>query len=162
MGILIGNNCVVSIHYTLTDDAGNMLDSSINSEPLHYLHGADNLIPGLENELTGKAVGSAFKVKVPPEDAYGIYNDDLVQTVPLDLFKGVEEVKPGMQFETQVANGPELIIVTDVSNGQVTVDGNHPLAGKTLHFDVTVEAIRDATSEELEHGHPHTGHDHHH
>lgn len=162
MGILIGNNCVVSIHYKLTDDAGNLLDTSINSEPLHYLHGANNLIPGLENELTGKAAGAEFKVSIAPEDAYGTYQEELVQTVPLDLFKGVEEVRPGMQFETQGPNGPELIVVTGVADGQVTVDGNHPLAGKTLHFDVTVEAVRDATREEIEHGHPHQGHDHHH
>ena len=162
MGILIGKNCVVSIHYTLTDDAGNLLDTSINDEPLHYLHGANNLIPGLEDELTGKTVGAAFKVKIPPEDGYGIYRDELVQTVPLELFKGMDEVQPGMQFETQGANGSEMIVVTDVSSDQVTVDGNHPLAGKTLHFDVTVEAIRDATREELEHGHPHQGNEHHH
>lgn len=162
MSMLIGKNSVVSIHYTLTDDDGNILDTSMNDEPLHYLHGANNLIPGLENELTGKTVGAAFKVKVPPDEAYGVYRDELVQTVPLDLFKGVEEVRPGMQFETQGTNGPEMIIVTDVGNGEVTVDGNHPLAGKTLHFDVTVEAIRDASSEEIEHGHPHHGHDHHH
>lgn len=162
MSILIGNNCVVSIHYTLTDDAGNLLDSSINSEPLYYLHGADNLIPGLENELTGKAAGAAFKVSVPPEQGYGTYREELLQTVPLDLFKGVDEVKPGMQFETQGPDGPELIMVTAVSSVDVTVDGNHPLAGKTLHFDVTVESVRDATAEELDHGHPHDGHNHHH
>lgn len=162
MGILIGKNCVVSIHYTLTDDDGNILDTSINDEPLHYLHGANNLIPGLENELTGKAAGAAFTVKVAPDEAYGVYHEELVQTVPLDMFKGVDEVHPGMQFETQGANGPEMIIVTAVKDGQVTVDGNHPLAGKTLHFDVKVEAVRDASREEIEHGHPHHGHDHHH
>jgi len=162
MGILIGKNCVVSIHYTLTDDAGTLLDSSINSDPLHYLHGADNLIPGLEDELTGKSVGASFKVSVPPEQGYGVYRDELVQVVPLDLFKGVDEVKQGMQFETEGPNGPELILVAKVTDKEVTVDGNHPLAGKTLHFDVTVEAVRDATDEELDHGHPHDAHGHHH
>ena len=162
MGILIGKNCVVSIHYKLTDDAGNVLDASIGGEPLTYLHGSDNLIPGLENELTGKAVGAAFKVSVPPDEAYGTYEEELVQVVPRDLFKGVDDIKPGMQFETQGENGVELIIVTEVSDKEVTVDGNHPLAGKTLHFDVTVEAIRDSTQEERDHGHPHDGHNHHH
>ncbi len=162
MGILIGNNCVVSIHYKLTDDAGTVLDASLGGEPLTYLHGADNLIPGLENELTGKVVGAAFKVSVPPDEAYGIYEEDLVQVVPRDMFKGVDEIKPGMQFETQGPNGVELIIVTNVTDSEVTVDGNHPLAGKTLHFDVTVESVRDATQEELNHGHAHDGHSHHH
>lgn len=162
MGILIGKNCVVSIHYKLTDDAGNLLDTSQNSEPLHYLHGANNLIPGLENELTGKSVGAAFKVSVPPGEGYGIYREELVQVVPRDLFKGVDDIKPGMQFETEGPNGTELIIVTHVSSEDVTVDGNHPLAGKTLHFDVTVEAIREATEEERDHGHPHDAHGHHH
>lgn len=162
MSMLIGKNSVVSIHYTLTDDAGNLLDSSMNSEPLHYLHGADNLIPGLENELTGKSTGAAFKVSVPPEQGYGSYKQELVQVVPIDLFKGVDEIKPGMQFETEGPNGPELIMVTNVTPDDVTVDGNHPLAGKTLHFDVTVESVRDSTAEERDHGHPHDGHNHHH
>ena len=162
MGILIGKNCVVSIYYKLTDDAGNLLDMSMNSEPLHYLHGANNLIPGLENELTGKSVGAAFKVSVPPNEGYGTYREELVQVVPRDLFKGVDDIKTGMQFETEGPDGPELIIVTHVSSEDVTVDGNHPLAGKTLHFDVTVESIREATAEERDHGHPHDAHGHHH
>lgn len=162
MTIMIGNNCVVSIHYTLKDDAGQMLDTSMDGQPLTYLHGAGNLITGLESELTGKAAGDNFNVSIPPEDAYGFYREELIQTVPIDLFKGVDEIKPGMQFETQGPNGDELVIITAVTGEEVTVDANHPLAGKTLHFEVNIEQVRDATLEEVEHGHAHDPEGHHH
>jgi len=162
MTILIGNNCVVSIHYTLRDDDGQILDTSVDSQPLTYLHGAGNLIPGLEDELTGKAVGDNFSISIPPETGYGNYQEELVEVVPIDMFKGVDEVKPGMQFETQGPNGDELVMITAVTADEVTVDANHPLAGKTLHFEVAVEQVRDATLEEVEHGHAHDPHSHHH
>jgi FKBP-type peptidyl-prolyl cis-trans isomerase SlyD len=162
MTILIGNNCVVSIHYTLKDDDGQMLDTSRDSQPLTYLHGAGNLIPGLESELAGKTTGASFNVSIPPEQAYGIYREELVQVVPIDMFKGVDEVKMGMQFETQGPNGEELVIITEVTEDEVTVDANHPLAGKTLHFEVIIEDVRDATLEEVQHGHAHDPHGHHH
>ena len=162
MTILIGNNCVVSIHYTLKDDDGELLDTSRDSQPLTYLHGAGNLIPGLESELAGKTAGASFNVSIPPDQAYGVYREELVQIVPLDMFKGVDEVKPGMQFETQGPNGDELVIITAVSGEEVTVDANHPLAGKTLHFEVNIEQVRDATLEEVEHGHAHDPNGHHH
>jgi FKBP-type peptidyl-prolyl cis-trans isomerase SlyD len=162
MTILIANNCVVSIHYTLKDDDGELLDTSRDSQPLTYLHGAGNLIPGLESELAGKTAGASFNVSIPPDQAYGVYREELVQIVPLDMFKGVDEVKPGMQFETEGPNGEELVIITEVIDDEVTVDANHPLAGKTLHFEVDIQEVRDATLEEVQHGHAHDPHGHHH
>ncbi len=155
MSILIGNQCVVSIHYTLKDDDGVVIDSSSGGDPLTYLHGAGNIIPGLEKELTGKSVGSSCTVVVSPEEGYGVKSDDLVQTVPLSAFEGVEKVEPGMQFQVQGPNGAQVIMVTAVEGEEVTIDGNHPLASKTLHFEVSVENVRDATPEELDHGHVH-------
>lgn len=162
MTILIGNNSVVSIHYTLKDDDGHILDTSFNSDPLMYLHGAGNLISGLENALVGKTTGASFNVSIPPDQAYGAYREELVQVVPIDMFKGVDAVKVGMQFETQGPNGEELVIITEVTEDEVTVDANHPLAGKTLHFEVVIEDVRNATLEEVEHGHPHHEHGHSH
>ena len=155
MSILIGDNCVVSIHYTLTDDAGEVLDSSRDGDPLKYLHGANNLIPGLENELTGKTASASMQVSVPPEDAYGLHSPEAIQNVPRSAFEGVDEIQPGMQFQTEGPHGVQIIVVKEVSDDEVTVDANHPLAGKTLHFDVSIEAVRDATPEEIAHGHVH-------
>lgn len=159
----IAENSVVSIHYTLTNDAGETLDTSDGREPLVYLHGAQNIIPGLENELTGKTVGDAFDVTIQPEDAYGIVNPELIQTVPHSAFEGVEKVEPGMQFQARGDDGnTQLITVTEVAESGVTVDGNHPLAGQVLNFSVQVEEIREASQEELEHGHVHGPGGHHH
>ncbi len=159
----IAENSVVSIHYTLTNDAGETLDTSDGREPLVYLHGAQNIIPGLESELTGKTVGDAFDVTIQPEDAYGIVNPELIQTVPHSAFEGVEKVEPGMQFQARGDDGnTQLITVTEVAESGVTVDGNHPLAGQVLNFSVQVEEIREASQEELEHGHVHGPGGHHH
>ncbi|WP_455199145.1 FKBP-type peptidyl-prolyl cis-trans isomerase [Kaarinaea lacus] len=155
MSLLIGKDCVVSIHYTLTDDAGTVLDSSRQGDPLKYLHGANNIIPGLENELTGKATGASMQVTVAPEDGYGEHIPDAVQTVPRSAFEGVEDIQPGMQFQTEGPHGVQIIVVTEVQDEEVTIDANHPLAGKTLHFDVSIEDVRDATPEEIAHGHVH-------
>ena len=159
----IAENSVVSIHYTLTNDAGETLDTSDGREPLVYLHGAQNIRPGLESELTGKTVGDAFDVTIQPEDAYGIVNPELIQTVPHSAFEGVEKVEPGMQFQARGDDGnTQLITVTEVAESGVTVDGNHPLAGQVLNFSVQVEEIREASQEELEHGHVHGPGGHHH
>jgi len=155
MSILIGNNCVVSIHYTLKDDSGAVLDSSKEGDPLKYLHGANNIIPGLENELTGKTAGASMQVTVAPEDAYGPHSAEAIQTVPRSAFEGVEDIQPGMQFQTDGPQGVQIIVVTDVGDEEITIDANHPLAGKTLHFDVSIEEVRDATPEEIAHGHVH-------
>ncbi len=159
----IAEQSVVSIHYTLTNDAGETLDTSDGREPLVYLHGAQNIIPGLENELTGKSVGDSFDVTIQPEEAYGTVNPELVQTVPHSAFEGVEKVEPGMQFQARGDDGEtQVITVTEVADSGVTVDGNHPLAGQVLNFSVRVDEIREATEEEIEHGHVHGPGGHHH
>ncbi len=158
----ISDNKVVAIHYTLKDDQGQVLDSSVGQEPLVYLHGRKNIIPGLENALTGKSAGDKFHVSIPPEEAYGMRNDELFQVIPREAFSSVDTVEVGMQFYVQTAEGVQTITVTKVEGDQVTVDANHPLAGQTLHFDVEVMDVRDATEEELQHGHVHGPGDHHH
>ena len=159
----ISQNQVVSIHYTLTDDDGETHDTSSGKAPLQYLHGAQNIIPGLESALEGKAVGDQLEVTLQPAEAYGEFDDDLVQRVPLDAFEGVEQIEPGMQFEARSPEGAtQVVMVQEVNDDGVVVNGNHPLAGQTLHFDVTVEEVRDATDEEKAHGHVHGpgGHSH--
>lgn len=151
----IANNRVVSIHYTLTNDAGEVLDSSEGREPLNYLHGAGNIIPGLENALLDKVAGDELKVTVEPADGYGVRRDELIQKVPREAFQGVDQVEPGMRFQAQTQTGPVMVTVTEVSDTEVTVDGNHELAGQRLHFAVKVEDVREATAEEQEHGHVH-------
>jgi len=155
MSLMIGDKSVVTIHYTLTDDAGEVLDNSRDSDPMVYLHGANNIIPGLENELTGKTTGATLKVTVSPENGYGEHSQEAIQKVPRSAFEGVEDIQPGMQFQTEGPQGMQIIVVAEVSDEEITVDANHPLAGKTLHFDVSIEAVRDATPEELDHGHAH-------
>ena len=152
----IDNNCVVALHYTLTNDRGEQLDSSAGSDPLEYLHGGEGIIPGLEQELSGKEVGDKFVVTIQPEDAYGESQPELVSQVPRAQFPEGQDIQPGMQFQAQGPNGEtQLITVKGVDDEHVMVDGNHPLAGQVLHFDVSVESIRDATEEEIAHGHPH-------
>ncbi len=159
----IQDNAVVSIHYTLTNEAGDTIDSSAGAEPLAYLHGAANIIPGLENALLGKTVGDKLEVTVAPADGYGEHVAELVQEVPQEMFQGVEEVEIGMEFHAESNTGqPIAVTVTKVEDGTVTIDANHPLAGVTLTFDVEIVEIREATAEEQEHGHAHGagGHQH--
>jgi len=153
---------VVSIDYTLTGDNGQVLDSSNGREPLAYLHGAGNIIPGLESALEGKDEGDELNVQIPPDQAYGQRDERMVQPVPRTAFQGVADIQPGMQFQAQTNAGPRLITVVGVEGDQVTIDANHPLAGATLKFDVKVVNVRDATSEEMSHGHVHGagGHQH--
>lgn len=158
----IANDVVVSIEYTLTDDQGNVIDSSAGGEPLAYLHGAGNIIPGLEAALEGKAVGDAFKISIAPADGYGEKNESMLQQVPREMFQGVDVIEAGMQFHAQTDHGMQVITVTAVESDLVTVDGNHPLAGQNLHFDVKVLEVRAPSSEELEHGHVHGTGGHHH
>lgn len=158
----IAQDAVVSIHYTLTNDKGETLDSSAGGEPLAYLHGNGNLIPGLENALNGKQAGDKLSVKIAPADAYGEYDKALVQRVPRRSFRGIADVQVGMQFQVQSEGGPRTVTVTHVAGDMVTVDGNHALAGQHLSFDVEVTEVRAATSEELAHGHVHGPGGHHH
>ena len=155
MSLLIGDNSVVRMHYTLTNSDGEVLDSSSGGEPLAYLHGAGNIIPGLESALVGKQAGDTLNVVVAAADAYGERHDGLVQEVPREAFQGVEDIQAGMRFQAQTDQGPVSVVVTAVTEQTVTVDGNHPLAGQQLTFDVEVVAVRDANEEELAHGHPH-------
>ena len=161
--MLIAKDTIVSIDYTLTNPDGQVLDSSEGKAPLNYLHGSGGIITGLENALEGKENGASLKVTIPPADAYGEKDDALVQQLPPDMFKGVDDVKPGMQFQAQGEGGQARIVtVIEVADDGITIDANHPLAGVTLSFDVTVRDIRDATTEEIEHGHAHGpgGHQH--
>lgn len=158
----IAENTVAAIDYTLTDDAGEVLDSSEGREPLAYLHGAGNLIPGLEQALEGSTEGESMKVTVEPENGYGERSEDLIQNVPMEAFSGVDQVEAGMRFQaTDDQGNVRVVTVTDVADEEVTVDANHPLAGQKLHFDVNVVEVRAASEEEVEHGHVHDGNEEH-
>lgn len=154
----IVDRCVALIHYTLTNDQGEVLDSSQGGEPLAYLHGMGNLIPGLEQALLGKKAGDKLSVKVPPEQGYGVRDEKLIQQIPRRAFQGVRELKPGMRFNSEGGS----VTVTRVMGDMVTVDGNHALAGETLNFEVEITQVREATGEELAHGHVHGPGGHHH
>lgn len=158
----ISKNKVVSFEYTLTDGEGEVIDTSAGHEPLSYIHGIGYMIPGLESGMEGKKAGDAFKVTVQPEDAYGVRDESLVKDVERDMFGEVEKLEPGMQFQAETEDGIEVVTVTAVSDDTVTVDGNHPLADVVLHFDVRVVDVREATEEELDHGHVHGPGGHHH
>jgi len=151
----ISQDKVVAIHYTVTDTTGNQLDSSSGGEPLVFLFGHGALIPGLEQALLGKQAGETFSSQIAAADAYGERHDQLVQAVPKSMFEGME-VAVGMRFRASGPDGREQpVIIIDVTDEEVVVDGNHPLAGIELRFDVEVVLVRDATAEELAHGHVH-------
>lgn len=158
----IANNKAVSLAYTLTDDQGNIIDQS-NDGSFEYLHGASNIIPGLENALTGKKVGDKFDVTIEPADGYGERNEEMIQVVSREMFNPEDEIMPGMQFHAQSPDGQMLVVtVAAVDDENVTVDGNHPLAGTRLNFNVEVLKLRDGSPEEIEHGHVHGPDGHHH
>lgn len=151
----IAKDRVAVIDYTLKDDDGDILDASQDGEFL-YLHGAHNIIPGLEVALEGKQAGDSIDVSIEPKDAYGDRDPERVQVVPRDMFETDEEILPGMQFHAQSPEGHMMVItVAEVDDDEVTIDGNHAMAGMNLHFSVDVIDVREATSEELEHGHVH-------
>jgi FKBP-type peptidyl-prolyl cis-trans isomerase SlyD len=154
----ITKDTVASIHYTLRDGDGNILDTSSGREPLTYLQGAGNLIAGMEEGLEGKAKGDKFKLKIAPEKGYGVKDSGLVQKVPRSAF-GTQKIEKGMQFQT---NQGQVVTVTETGLESITVDANHPLAGVELHFDVEITDVRSATPEEISHGHVHGEGGHHH
>ena len=148
----ISENSVVSFDYTLTDDAGQVIDTSEGREPLVYLHGHSNIIPGLEKAMEGQQAGEEMTVQVAPEDGYGPYRDELIQDVPKSAFAGVDKVEPGMSFRAESNAGPMTVTVREVGEETVTVDGNHALAGKVLNFQVAIKSVREATEQEIDQG----------
>ena len=158
----IKQDSVVTMHYTLRDDDGQVIDSSTSGAPLSYLHGHGNLIPGLERQLQGKSAGDKLTVKVPPADGYGEYDGQLVQQVPRKALKSIKNITVGMRLQAKGQHGSHAVTVTEVAEDAVTLDANHPLAGKNLNFEVEITGVREATAEELSHGHVHGAGGHHH
>ena len=158
----IAERTVASFHYTLTNAAGEVLDSSVGHSPLSYLQGAGNIVPGLEKEMIGHRLGDTFDVVVSAEEGYGVPNPMMVQTVPREAFQGVDSLEVGMGFQAQTPQGPMSVVITAIEDDLVTVDGNHPLAGQALHFAIEITEVRDATLEEVMHGHVHGEGGHHH
>jgi len=151
----ISDKMAVSIHYTLTNAKSEQLDSSRNEAPMVYLHGYGQIISGLEEALTGKVAGEKFTITIAPENAYGEIREDMVKIVPMSMFDGVGKVEVGMQFHADASHGVEVVTVTNIEGDKATIDGNHPLAGEALTFDVEVMDIRPATADELSHKHIH-------
>ena len=145
---------VATIHYILTNDEGQVIDRSSPQTPLSYLHGAGNIVLGLEKALSGKRSGDTLKADVAPEQGYGPRHEQLVQQVPRSAFPAGTDVAVGVQFQANAQGGPLLVTVTDVGPEQVTIDANHPLAGQTLHFAVEVADVREANAQELAEGQP--------
>ena len=158
----IAPNCVAAFHYTLTDDHGRVIDSSEGRDPLTYLHGSGQIVPGLERQMEGRDIGDTFTADVAPEDGYGVHHAELMQEVPKSAFEGVQDIQPGMQFQGRGPQGEINVTVAKVEGDTVFIDGNHPLAGKTLHFAVEVTDVRDASEDERAHGHVHGAGGHHH
>ncbi len=150
----ITKDTAARFNYTLKDDEGTIIDQS-QGEPLAYLHGHNNIIPGLEKALEGKSAGEKISVSIEPADGYGEYQEQAVQTVPRSNFQGVEDIQPGMQFQSEADGQIMLVAVTEVNKDSITVDANHPLAGKNLNFEVEIVEVRAATEDELNHGHVH-------
>jgi FKBP-type peptidyl-prolyl cis-trans isomerase SlyD len=151
----IANNTVAAIEYTLTNTKGEVLDSSVGFEPLKYLHGASNIIPGLERELEGLSAGDEKSVTVKPEDGYGVADATLIVKAPRERIEAEANVTVGMKFHAETPAGVRVMRVVAIEGEEVTFDGNHELAGETLHFKVKVESVREAKPTEIEHGHPH-------
>lgn len=145
----IATTKMVKIHYTLKDKDGVQIDTSTDKEPLEYMHGMGALIPGLEKELTGMEVGEKKHVVVPAKEAYGEFDESLVQAIPRDRFDVEAEIEVGQQFQADTPNGPYFVRVVKVTDTEITVDGNHELAGKELHFDVEIVDVRDPSEQEL-------------
>ncbi len=158
----VTKNTVVSIDYTLRNKEGEVIDTSAGRAPLVYLHGVGQLIPGLENALEGEEAGCSKQVVIPAEEAYGERHDELFHVVSKSGFTGDEEMFEGMQVQLETDNGPAIAVISKIDGEEVTLDLNHPLAGEELHFDVTITEVREATDEEISHGHVHGPGGHHH
>ena len=159
----VAENTIVSIHYTLSEAGGDVIETTEGDAPMSYLHGVGEIISGLEEALDGRSPGDEFSITVPPEDAYGERDESLVQEIPLDEIEHPGSLEVGMQLEAESEDDEvELVTVVAIDDESVTIDANHELAGRTLKFDVSVVEVRPATEEELEHGHAHGpgGHEH--
>jgi FKBP-type peptidyl-prolyl cis-trans isomerase SlyD len=157
----ITNNTAVSIHYKLTNDSGEEIDSTDGGEPLLYLHGHNNIISGLEKALHSRDVGDKFNVRVEAGDAYGEFSEDMIQVVSREMFDGIDQIEVGMQFHAAVNSGEGVITVIKIDGDDITIDGNHPMAGQALNFDIEVVNVRLATKDEISHGHIHGAGCHH-
>ncbi|MBT8064685.1 MAG: peptidylprolyl isomerase [Xanthomonadales bacterium] len=153
--MIIENRKVVAFHYTLTSDKGDELESSRGRQPMYYLHGSRNIIPGLEKAMAGRTAGEQFQVTIEPADAYGERDEDRLQRIPTKKFGNTRNLKAGQFVSLQTKQGPVQAVVVKVGRFNVDVDMNHPLAGQTLTFDVEISDVRDATAEEISHGHVH-------
>ena len=153
--MIISKHKVVKMKYILKNKNGDVIYSSTDEEPLHYIHGIGMLVPGLEKTLESKTIGDSFDVEISPSEGYGDYQKDNIQTAPLDSFQGTGDLNVGMQIQVDMPNGNSIGTITSINEGNVTFDLNHPLAGQTLYFDIDVLDVRDATAEELDHGHVH-------
>jgi FKBP-type peptidyl-prolyl cis-trans isomerase SlyD len=158
----ISKNAVVSIDYILTDGKGEVLDRSSKGKPLQFIHGSGHLIPGLEKALEGKTAGESMKANIPHAEAYGVRDEDLMQSLSKADFADIPDLQEGMELEAEGEDGVRIITIVGIEGDKVTVDGNHPLAGVDLTFDVTIVAVREATKDELGHGHVHGPGGHHH
>jgi FKBP-type peptidyl-prolyl cis-trans isomerase SlyD len=153
--MVIAKDRVAGFDYTLAGSDNSVIDSSEHTGPLFYLHGYENIIPGLENALEGKAAGDAFSVRVPASEAYGEWDKNLVIAVSRGLFPPEVEVREGMRFEADTPDGCRMVTVTKVTETEALVDANHPMAGMDLSFDIHIRSVRESSDEEREHGHPH-------
>ncbi len=158
----IGPETVVTFHYTLRDEAGADMETSRSGDPAVYLHGTNNIIPGLETAMTGRAAGDVFSATVNPENGYGLRNPEAVQRVPIKHLAFNGKLRPGAVVQLSTSDGMRTVTVTKAGRHTADIDTNHPLAGQTLVFDIEVVETRNATAEELAHGHVHGVGGHHH
>ena len=158
MNTIVADNHVVEIHYTLKNDSGEVLDTTDGFSPLRYIQGKNNIVAGLENALIGKKVGESFSATILPKDAYGEINPALIQVITKDKFQNIDDVQIGIQFRIPNGDGQSIMVrISEINGDNVTLDANHPLAGMNLYFDIKVESIREASKEEIHHGHLHMG-----
>jgi len=154
----IKKDAVVEMHYTLKNDAGEVIDSSIDKEPMPFIQGHGHIIPGLEKALEGLKIGETCDVSIEPEDAYGVHHKEAIQEIPKEALQGIDKIEVGMELQSQDEQGnPFIVHVEKINEETITINANHPLAGETLHFNVSIENVREATKDELEHGHVHSG-----
>ena len=148
-------NSVVTLNYQLKDELGNILDSSAETGPMVYIQGAEDILQGIEDAVLGLSVKDKVSVTINPDQAYGEYDPELLSTLPIEAFEAIENLHNGMQLEEETPDGPVLVTIKEVSDKEVIVDANHPMAGHSLLFDLDIQGVRDATSSELDHGHVH-------